>query len=68
MRSYKVPNYVVAINMSTILKGMLIFVAGLLSIFSITGILTSLNPEYRMTSNSLNQAASDVKGDALYKI
>jgi stage II sporulation protein P len=68
MRSYKAPNYVVAINMSTILKGMLIFVAGLLSIFSITGILTSLNPEYRITSNSLNQAASNVKGDALYKI
>ncbi|MHA7137236.1 stage II sporulation protein P [Rossellomorea arthrocnemi] len=68
MRSYKAPNYVVAINMSTILKGMLIFVAGLLSIFSITGILTSLNPEYRITSNSLNQAASSVKGEALYKI
>jgi stage II sporulation protein P len=68
MRSYKAPNYVVAINMSTILKGMLIFVAGLLSIFSISGILTSLNPEYRITSNSLNQAASNVKGDALYKI
>ncbi|MGM0841980.1 MAG: stage II sporulation protein P [Bacillota bacterium] len=68
MRSYKAPNYVVAINMSTILKGMLIFVAGLLSIFSITGILTSLNPEYRITSNSLNQAASNVKGEALYKI
>ncbi|MGF3103779.1 stage II sporulation protein P [Rossellomorea sp. DUT-2] len=68
MRSYKAPNYVVAINMSTILKGMLIFVAGLLSIFSITGILTSLNPEYRITSNSLNQVASNVKGEALYKI
>jgi len=68
MRSYKAPNYIVAINMSTILKGMLIFVAGLLSIFSITGILTSLNPEYRITSNSLNQAASNVKGEALYKI
>ncbi|MGM0752238.1 MAG: stage II sporulation protein P [Bacillota bacterium] len=68
MRSYKASNYVVAINMSTILKGMLIFIVGLLSIFSITGILTSLNPEYRITSNSLNQAASNVKGDALYKI
>ncbi|WP_299738536.1 stage II sporulation protein P [Rossellomorea sp. y25] len=68
MRSYKASNYVVAINMSTILKGMLIFVVGLLSVFSITGILTSLNPEYRITSHSLNQAASNVKGDALYKI
>ncbi|MBN8191024.1 stage II sporulation protein P [Bacillus sp. NTK074B] len=68
MRSYKASNYVIAINMSTILKGMLIFVVGLLSIFSITGILTSLNPEYRITSNSLNHAASNVKGEVLYKI
>ena len=68
MRSYKASNYVVAINMSTILKGMLIFIAGLLSIFSITGILTSLNPEYRITSNSLNQATSNVKGEVLYKM
>ena len=68
MRSYKASNYVVAINMSTILKGMLIFIVGLLSIFSITGILTSLNPEYRITSNSLNQATSNVKGEVLYKM
>jgi stage II sporulation protein P len=68
MRSYKTSNYVIAINMSTILKGTLIFVVSLLSVFSITGILTSLNPEYRITSNSLNQAASNVKGEALYKI
>ncbi len=68
MGSYKSTNYVVAINMSTILKAVLIFVVGLLSIFSITGILTSLNPEYRITSNSLNQAASRAKGDVLYKI
>ncbi len=68
MRSYKASNYVVAINLSTILKGILILVVGLLSIFSITGILTSLNPEYRITSNSLNQAASQVKGETLYKL
>ncbi len=68
MRSSKASNYVVSIHMSTILKGMLIFVAGLLSIFSITGILTSLNPEYRITSNSLNQAASQMKGETLYKL
>jgi stage II sporulation protein P len=68
MRSYKAANYVIAINMSTILKGILIFAVGLLSVFSITGILTSLTPEYRITSNSLNQAASNVKGETLYKI
>ncbi|MCR8850655.1 stage II sporulation protein P [Rossellomorea sp. SC111] len=68
MRSYKASNYVIAIHMSTILKATLIFVAGLLSIFSMIGILTSSNPEYRITSNSLNQAASSVKGETLYKM
>ncbi|KPL58628.1 stage II sporulation protein P [Rossellomorea vietnamensis] len=68
MRSYKASNYVIAIQMSTILKGTLIFVAGLLSVFSMIGILTSSNPEYRLTSNSLNQAASSVKGETLYKM
>ena len=68
MRSYKDSNYVIAIQMSTILKGTLIFIAGLLSVFSMVGILTSFNPEYRITSNSLNQAASSVKGETLYKI
>lgn len=68
MRSYKDSNYVIAIQMSTILKGTLIFIAGLLSVFSMIGILTSLNPEFRITSNSLNQAASSVKGETLYKM
>lgn len=68
MRSYKDSNYVIAIQMSTILKWTLIFIAGLLSVFSMVGILTSFNPEYRITSNSLNQAASSVKGETLYKI
>ncbi|BCB04889.1 stage II sporulation protein P [Bacillus sp. KH172YL63] len=68
MGSYKPPTYVVAINMTSIVKGVLIFISVLLSVFSITGLLTSLNPEYRITSNSLNQAASHVTGKTLYKI
>jgi stage II sporulation protein P len=68
VRSYKSPNYVVAVNLSTLLKGFVIFIVGLLSIFSISGILTSLKPEYRITSNSLNQAAENVSGEALYRL
>jgi stage II sporulation protein P len=68
VRSYKSSNYVVAVNLSTLLKGFVIFIVGLLSIFSISGILTSLKPEYRITSNSLNQAAENVSGEALYRL
>ncbi|MEL3974171.1 stage II sporulation protein P [Rossellomorea oryzaecorticis] len=68
MRSYKATNYVLAVNMTTILKSVIILIIALLSIFSVTGILTSMKPQYRITSDSLNQAASGVKGEALYKL
>jgi stage II sporulation protein P len=68
MRSYKATNYVLAVNMTTILKSVIILIIALLSIFSVTGILTSMKPQYRITSDSLNQAASGVKGEVLYKL
>ncbi len=54
--------------MSTILKGLLIFLVSLLSIFSISGILTSLKPEYRIMSTALNEAAEHVSGESLYTL
>ncbi|MGM0844178.1 MAG: stage II sporulation protein P [Bacillota bacterium] len=68
MKSYKSSNYVVAVNLSTIVKGILAFVFGLLSIFSLSGILTSLKPEYRISSSSVNHAAENVSGAMLYNL
>ncbi|EDL63717.1 stage II sporulation protein P [Bacillus sp. SG-1] len=68
MKSYKSSNYVVSVNLSTIVKGILVFVFGLLSIFSLSGILTSLKPEYRITSSSVNHAAEHVSGALLYNV
>jgi stage II sporulation protein P len=68
MRSYKATNYVVAVNMKSIIKGIIITVIAMLSILSISGLLTSVNPQYRIASDSLNQAASEIKGEALYKL
>ncbi|WP_433743249.1 stage II sporulation protein P [Falsibacillus pallidus] len=68
MRPAKNPSYAVAVHFTTILKGSLVFLFALLSIFSLSGILTSLNPQYRISSNSVNHAAENVSGAALYKM
>ena len=65
MKSYKATNYIVTVNMTTIFKAVIILSMAILSVFSITGILTSMKPEYRITSDSINLAASGVKGEVL---
>ncbi|MFK2824425.1 stage II sporulation protein P [Bacillus sp. B190/17] len=55
-----------SINLSTILKGIMIFTISLLSLFSIAGLLTSLTYNYRISSHSVNEAAEHVSGGALY--
>ncbi|EKN64377.1 stage II sporulation protein P [Neobacillus bataviensis LMG 21833] len=40
----------------------------LILVFSISGLLTSLKPQYRIMSTSVNQAASNVNGELLYQL
>jgi stage II sporulation protein P len=68
MRSYKATNYVVAVNIKTVIKGIILTTIAMLSIFSVSGLLTSVNPQYRIASDSLNQAASGIKGKMLYNL
>ncbi|WP_338750236.1 stage II sporulation protein P [Bacillus sp. FJAT-52991] len=60
------PNYILSINLSTILKGMMLLTISLLSLFSVVGLLTSLAYNYRISSHSVNEATEHVKGEALY--
>lgn len=60
------PYELFSINLSTILKGMMIFTLSLLSLFSFAGMLTSLTYNYRLSSHSVNEAAENVPGGALY--
>ncbi|MBM7649978.1 stage II sporulation protein P [Bacillus ectoiniformans] len=57
-----------SINLSTIVKGILVVTISLLSLFSIAGLLTSLTYNYRISSHSVNQAAEQVTGKALYQL
>jgi stage II sporulation protein P len=68
MRSSKATNYVVAVSITSIIKGIMMTTIVMLSIFSISALLTSVNPQFRIASDSLNQAASGIRGEVLYKL
>lgn len=48
-----------------IIAAVLLFI---ILIFSISGLLTSLKPQYRLMSSSVNQAATKVNGELLYQL
>ncbi|PAQ16530.1 stage II sporulation protein P [Bacillaceae bacterium SAOS 7] len=59
-------NYILSINLSTIIKGMMLLTISLLSLFAVVGLLTSLAYNYRISSHSVNEATEHVKGETLY--
>ncbi|PRS10298.1 stage II sporulation protein P [Bacillus atrophaeus] len=54
---------VVAVNGANVVKGIFLFIASLLVIFILSGVLTSLRPELRPSSNSLYGFADELPGD-----
>ncbi|MDR7237257.1 stage II sporulation protein P [Neobacillus drentensis] len=53
---------------SSLLKVAGLLIIFMLLIFSISGLLTSLKPQYRPMSSSVNQAATNVNGKLLYQL
>lgn len=53
---------------TSVLKFMAALFIFLLFIFSISGLLTSLKPQYRLSSSSVNQAATKVNGELLFQL
>ena len=53
---------------SSLLKVAGLLIVFMLLIFSISGLLTSLKPQYRPMSSSVNQAATNVNGELLYQL
>ncbi|MFE8703228.1 stage II sporulation protein P [Cytobacillus sp. FJAT-54145] len=68
MKSHKASGFVVTIQGKNLLKILLVFLLLLFLIFSISGVMTSLNPEYRIKSSSINNAATNVNGNLLYQL
>ncbi|WP_335869303.1 stage II sporulation protein P [Bacillus sp. 2205SS5-2] len=68
MKSLKSSHTIVAINITTIAKGIFVFLCSLLSIFVISGFLTTLKPEYRIKSDSVHRAAEHISGESLFSL
>lgn len=67
MKAKKTSFFVVALQAATIIRLLFIILVTMVFIFLITGLLTSLKPEYRPSSDSVNEAAGQVPGKFLYK-
>lgn len=68
MKPLKPNGFIVFVRGTSLLKicgGFLLF---LLLIFSISGVLTSLKPEFRISSTSVNTATNKVTGEMLYHL
>ncbi|WP_338470309.1 stage II sporulation protein P [Niallia sp. XMNu-256] len=68
MKSVKSNNLMVTIKGTHLLKGIITFVCFLILIFSISGVLTTLDPKYRPASESVKSAATNITGDMLYNL
>lgn len=68
MRPQKSSGILITIQGSNLVKSAAAFLLFIFMIFSISGAITSLNPELRPSSESVNRAASFFSADLLYKI
>lgn len=68
MKPLKPNGFIVFVQGTSILKICGCFLLFLLLIFSISGVLTSLKPEFRISSSSVNTATNKVTGKMLYHL
>ncbi|CAM3931137.1 stage II sporulation protein P [Mesobacillus thioparans] len=68
MRFNKRSGIIVAIQGTQVVKAALAFVFFLIGIFSISGAMTTLRPELRISSDSVNQAATNLNGQLLFSL
>jgi stage II sporulation protein P len=59
---------VVTVRASSIVKVAIGFLLFLFFVFSVSGIMTSLKPEFRLTSSSVNNVATNMTGEWLYHL
>ncbi|MFJ7991262.1 stage II sporulation protein P [Peribacillus frigoritolerans] len=68
MKRRNSPGIITAIHGSTIIKTFLGIIALLLFVFSVSGVMTSLRPEYRISSNSVHTVANQFTGKMLFSM
>ncbi|WBL13880.1 stage II sporulation protein P [Sutcliffiella sp. NC1] len=65
MKGYRSSSFVVTINGTSIKKTIVAIIAGFMLIFAVSGLLTSLKPEYRVTFSAINEFSKRFSGESL---
>lgn len=68
MKRLKGPGMIVTVQGTSLFKVVLAFMFFLISVFTFSGLMTSLKPEFRIASTSINQAANNINGEMLYRL
>ncbi|WP_010173872.1 stage II sporulation protein P [Bacillus coahuilensis] len=68
MKTHKSNRYMVTVSLANIIKGIVLFIASLFTMFVLSGVLTSLQPEYRISSQSVNRATEQLTGEMLFTL
>lgn len=68
MKTNRPSSFVVTVRGTSILNFIIIIILLLLLVFSLSGLLTSLNPEYRIKSSSVNTATNQINGKMLFQL
>ncbi|QFT89918.1 Stage II sporulation protein P (SpoIIP) [Bacillus sp. THAF10] len=65
MKGYRSSHVVVTVNGTSIKKAIVAAIIGFFLLFAVSGVMTSLKPEYRVTSSSIHEFSKKIKGDSL---
>ncbi|RFB17577.1 stage II sporulation protein P [Bacillus sp. HNG] len=65
MKSFRTQGMMISIQGTSIVKGILFLIFSFILLFTITGAIVSLKPEYRISSSSINNVATNLSGEAL---
>ena len=65
MRGLRTHGMIITVHGTSIKKGIILLILGLMMTFMITGVMTSLKPEYRISSSSINGITKQLSGESL---
>ncbi|MEH7379890.1 stage II sporulation protein P [Bacillus sp. JJ1533] len=65
MKSFRAQGMMISIQGTSIVKGILFLIFSFILLFTITGAIVSLKPEYRISSSSIGNVATNLSGESL---
>ncbi len=65
MKSYRSPGMMVTVQGTSIRKGIILLILGVMMTFMLTAVMTSLKPQFRLSSSSINNIATTLTGESL---